>query len=254
MELKVNDHLVHARITSTEWTDIWRPFLAKLYELWAAQPNKRFIIGIGGPPGVGKSVFAEQLHFMIDRGVMHKEAHSVALPMDGFHYPNSHLLQHKRTLQDGTQIPLIEVKGQPDTIDIARFRSHVQQLIDRPENVMWPGYSRMLHDVVPDGFRVHVSINVVIIEGNYVLVDRGAFKGLPEMFDLKVYIDGPAPHIIANLVDRHIAGGKSKEQAKDWVRRIDLPNARIVETSKSVADVVLERDAENRIAAMTWKA
>ena len=253
LELKVNDHDVHARITSTEWTDVWRPFLARLHDLWAANPGKRFIIGVGGPPGSGKSVFAEELHYMIDKGVLTRDAHSVALPMDGFHFPNAYLQQHKRKLPDGSEIPLMQVKGQPDTIDVARFRKHIQSLIERPEFVPWPGYSRVLHDVVPDAIKVHKSANVVIIEGNYVLVNRGIFTGIPEMFDLRVYIDAPAGHIIASLVDRHIHGGKTKEEAKDWVKRIDLPNARIAESSKMNADVVLERDADNRVVNMTWK-
>jgi len=59
--------------------------------------------------------------------------------------------------------------------------------------------------------------------------------------------------IIANLMDRHIHGGKSVDQAKDWVKRVDLPNARLVESTKSHADVVIERDTDDDIAAITWK-
>ena len=56
--------------------------------------------------------------------------------------------------------------------------------VGRPDHMDWPGYSRFTHDVVPDKFRVHASANVVIVEGNYVLVNRGPFAGLPELFDL----------------------------------------------------------------------
>ena len=173
--------------------------------------------------------------------------------MDGFHYPNTYLLKHTRKLPDGSAIPLMQVKGQPDTIDIGRLRKNIQALIERPEVVSWPGYSRLAHDVVPDAYKVHASTNVVIIEGNYVLVNRGAFAGIPDMFDLRIYIDAPPPHIIATLVDRHINGGKTMEEAKDWVKRIDLPNARIAESSKANADVVVERGADNHIANVLWQ-
>jgi pantothenate kinase len=253
LDLVVNEQLVRTRIKSSEWADSWRPFLGRLYDLWTAQYPKRFLVAIAGPPGTGKSVLAEQLHFIVHAGLFHKDAHAAALPMDGFHFPNAVLATHTRKLPDGSEIPLMSVKGQPDTIDVARLRRYMQRLIDRPEYVSWPGYSRSAHDVVPAKFKVHQSVNLVFIEGNYLLVDRGPFHGLPAMFDLRIYVDAPAPKIITTLVDRHIRGGKTLEAAKDWVKRIDLPNARLAEAFKAVADVTIERDREDDITAVTWR-
>ena len=245
LDLVVNEQIVRARISSSEWADSWRPFLARFYDLWLAHFPRRYLVAIAGPPGAGKSVFAEQLHFIIDKGVLHREAHTVALPMDGFHFSNAYLEAHTRRLADGTEIPLSKVKGQPDTIDVLRLQKYIQALLARPEYVPWPGYSRFSHDVVPEKFKVHQSINLVIIEGNYLLVNRGPFQGLPELFNLRVYVDAPAPKIIANLVDRHIHGGKTLDDAKDWVKRVDLPNARLAESSKHQADVVIEPDMKS---------
>ncbi|HVT79308.1 MAG TPA: hypothetical protein VHM90_01515 [Phycisphaerae bacterium] len=253
LDLVVNEQLVRTRIVATEWADSWRPLLGRIYDLWQAAFPKRFLIAIAGPPGAGKSVFAEQLHFIIDKGILHKDAHTVALPMDGFHFPNSFLESHVRHLPDGREVRLSALKGQPETFDIARLQRYVKALIARPEHVPWPGYSRFTHDVVPDKFRVSASTNIVIVEGNYLLVNRGPFAGLPEMFDLRMYVDAPAPKIIANLVDRHIKGGKTLEEAKDWVKRIDLPNARMAESSRHQADVIIERDTDDDLAAITWK-
>jgi pantothenate kinase len=253
LDLVVNEQMVRARITASEWADSWRPFLARLYDLWIVQFPRRYLIAVVGPPGAGKSVFAEELHFFIDKGILHRDAHTVALPMDGFHYPNAILDKHKRTMPDGTELPLSAMKGHPDTIDVARLRRYLQALMARPEYVTWPGYSRYVHDVVPEKYKVHSSVNVVIIEGNYLLLDRGPYTGLPELFNLRIYVDAPAPKIIANLMDRHIRGGQSLEEAKDWVKRVDLPNARVVESTKGVADVIIERDTDDDIASLTWR-
>lgn len=253
LDLVVNEQLVHTRITASEWADAWRPLLGRIFDLWIAHYPKRYLVAVAGPPGAGKSVFAEHLHFMIDKGVLHKDAHTVALPMDGFHFPNSYLKTHTFRLPGGTEIHLSSMKGTPETFDVTRLRGNLQALINRPEYVLWPAYSRQVHDVVPDKFKVHSSVNLVIVEGNYLLVNRGPFAGLPEMFDLKIYVDAPAPKIIANLVDRHIQSGKSMEDAKEWVKRIDLPNARLAESSRHHADVVIERDTDNDIASITWK-
>ena len=77
--------------------------------------------------------------------------------------------------------------------------------------------------------------------------------GMPAMFDLRVYIDAPAAKIIANLVERHIRGGKDLQDAKDWVKRIDLPNARVAEATKGNADVVIERDTDEDLSSVVWK-
>ena len=253
LDLMVNDTLVHTRFNAGEWIEQWRPLLARTLELWTAARPRRFLVAIAGPPGSGKSVLAEQFHWLIERGLFHKEAHSVALPMDGFHFPNAHLQNNFRNLPDGTRIPLDCVKGQPDTFDVKALRQHLKMLVGRPEYMEWPGYSRFTHDVVPNKYHIHHSANFVIVEGNYILVDRGPFAGIPDLFDLKIYIDGPGAKIIANLMERHIAGGKTVDQAKDWVKRIDLPNARIAESSKAHADVILERDGDDDLSNIIWR-
>jgi putative kinase len=253
LELGVNDQVVRTRISSSEWTDAWRPFLGKLYDEVMAHMPGRFLVGIAGPPGAGKSVFAEELNFIVEKGFLHKDVASAALGMDGFHFPNSYLQSHVRHLPDGGAVPLSSVKGAADTIDVPRMRRYLDALVSRPELMPWPGYSRYTHDVVPVAQQVPRGVNLVLIEGNYMLVNRGAFAGIPEMFHLRIYIDAPAPKIVANLVERHIQGGRTIEEAKEWVKRIDLPNARVAESSRQNADVVIERDTDNDIACILWK-
>jgi hypothetical protein len=58
---------------------------------------------------------------------------------------------------------------------------------------------------------------------------------------------------MANLMERHIRGGKEIEEAKTWVKRIDLPNARVAEATRPNADVILEKDAFDDVVSVTWK-
>ncbi len=117
----------------------------------------------------------------------------------------------------------------------------------------WPGYSRYSHDVIPGKFHIERGINIVIVEGNYLLVDRGPFVGIPALFDLRIYVDAPGPTIIPTSLNATSVAEKRSREAKDWVRRIDLPNARIAESTKSSADVIFARDMATELATVSWK-
>jgi pantothenate kinase len=119
-------------------------------------------------------------------------------------------------------------------------------------DVRWPAYSRELHDVIPGRHPVQPSSNIVVIDGNYMLVDRGPFRGMPALFDLRIYVDSPAAVIISTLMDRHIVGGKDETMAKEWVKKIDLPNARLAESTKPLADLIIERSSDGEMVGLTW--
>jgi uridine kinase len=45
---------------------------------------------------------------------------------------------------------------------------------------------------------------------------------------------------VERLVARHIAFGKSPDEARAWVERVDAANARLVEAARERADQVIE--------------
>lgn len=252
MRLMVNERPVETRISPTEWVEQWRPLFAKILESYQHHP-KRLMIAVAGAPGAGKSVFAEQLNWMIFRGIIGKNVRPMALQMDGFHYPNAYLESHHRVLSEGVKVPLSWVKGQPDTFDVQAFRASLEQLRAIAENVNWPGYSRVSHNPVPNAFKVHESHNVIIVDGNYLLSDRPPFAGIKDFFDVKIYVEAPTPKLLSNLMDRQLKNGKSVEEAKAWVKRVDLPNAKMAEQSKVNADAIVTKTTEDEIAGVVWK-
>ena len=120
-----------------------------------AQANgvDRFLFGVAGSPGSGKSTLAEHLG---------AELGAPVVQMDGFHLPNAEL--------DASG--LRDVKGAPETFDAQAFVELVGSLRDPSRPVRCPAFDRTADEPVADQVCVAPSDSVVIIEGNYLLLDQ----------------------------------------------------------------------------------
>jgi pantothenate kinase len=248
--LLINGQRAEMHIRAAEWTKRWRPFLSNLVDMQRLC-GRRMVVGIAGTPGSGKSFFAEQIAWMATKNIMPKIT-VAALPMDGFHFPDSVLSQRFLQLEDGRQIKLTQCKGAPETYDVMMLHDHLVRLKQSPPTMTWPGYDRVFHRPLPNALHVHESVNLVLVEGNYLFLERPPYAGLAEMFDLRIYVEAPPASVVTNLMNRHIDGGKSIALAKDWVKRVDLPNARVVEMTKKKAEVFIQRDRDGAISTVVW--
>lgn len=248
--LIINGQRVEMNIRASEWTKRWRPFLSNLIELQRLC-GRRMLVGVAGAPGSGKSFFTEQLAWMASKNIMPK-VNVVSLPMDGFHFPESVLAERFLQLEDGRQLRMNQCKGAPDTFDVPMLRDHLERLKKIPQKMTWPGYDRVHHRPVPHAISVHESVNLAMVEGNYLFLDRPPYQGISDIFDLRIYLEAPPASIVTNLMNRHIEGGKTVAMAKDWVKHVDLPNARLVEMTKAKAEVLIQRDRDGAISAVVW--
>lgn len=172
----------------------------------------RRLIGIVGPPGVGKSTLAERLA-AADPG-------AVALPMDGFHLPQSRLRELGRR----------ERMGAPDTFDVDGF-ARVLRALRSHETVIAPSFDRSIEEPVPGAITIGRVIHTVYVEGNYLLV----WEDVAELLDETWYLELDPEVRRRRLIDRHIASGKSPDAAAAWVADVDEPNARLIAASAARA-------------------
>ncbi|MFF3571901.1 nucleoside/nucleotide kinase family protein [Nocardia jiangxiensis] len=208
--------------------------LARRVREHAQRVDGRFILGIAGPPGAGKSTFAGALRDAVN--ALAGAAVAAVAPMDGFHLSNAELRIAGATAR----------KGEPDTFDVAGYLAGLRRLRETSpgQAVPWPLYDRERHDPVPGGV-VFDRQMIVITEGNYLLLgDVGAarWSAVRHCLDEVWYLDVPVETLRNRLLQRHIRGGKSAGFAEAKVARSDLLNAELVAATRDRADLVLYGD------------
>lgn len=189
----------------------------------------RFIAALAGPPGAGKSTLAGRLVAELGRGAR-------LVPMDGFHYDNAVL--DARGLRAR--------KGAPETFDAAGFVAMVRRLRaagDTGDNtggeVAIPVFdraadlSRAAADVVTDDDRI------LVIEGNYLLLDRAPWTALHGLFDLTVFLSVPEAELERRLIRRWLDHGLDPDAARARALSNDMPNAALILRESIPADLTV---------------
>ena len=179
-----------------------------------SRPNR--IIGIAGLPGAGKSTVAAQLVEVLPNAVL--------LPMDGFHLPKARLVELGRR----------DRMGAPDTFDVDGFVATLSA-IRAGESFDAPSFDRVIEEAVPGAIQVSPE-NVVVVEGNYLLLDTGGWESVAPLLDLTFFVDVEEDIRVQRLIERHVAFGKTRDAATAWALGPDAVNARLIEATAQRAD------------------
>ena len=185
----------------------------------------RVVVGLTGPPGVGKSTAAAVL---VDEFNSVQRDFAALLPMDGFHLSNAQLVRLGRKGR----------KGAPDTFDAAGFLAALTRVRDayQTADVYVPQFDRMLDESVAAGLVVPASARLVVTEGNYLALPANGFSGARELIDRLYYLRGADAVRRKRLLARHMAGGRSLIAAERWVRAVDEPNAQLIAGTEARCD------------------
>lgn len=203
----------------------------RLEELATSVPEgHRHFVFLAATPGAGKST----LGAVLARCAAHLDLQTVGI--DGFHFPSS-VLENRTVRVDGARVPLVAIKGAPETFDVTALDRHLRD--SRERDLVWPEYDRTVHDVVPG--RDRVSASLVVVEGNWLLLDEPDWAVLAAHSVYNVFIDADPDLLRERLIERKMRGGMDHADATAFYERSDRLNVErvLAHTDRSRVDLLL---------------
>jgi len=186
----------------------------------------RQIIGIVGAPGSGKSTLAQTMAGTLGDRV-------VVVPLDGFHLTDQELARLGRA----------DRKGAPDTFDVQGFLCSLRRLRhDIHQTVYLPEFDRTAELSVAGAIAVRPRHQLVITEGNYLLLHAPGWSDIRPLLDEVWYVEAAQDMRMSRLIQRHIEHGKRPATAERWATTTDQANADLIALSRSEADVLVRSD------------
>jgi pantothenate kinase len=182
------------------------------------------LIGIVGKPGSGKSTLARALVNAIGDS-------AELLPMDGFHLSNAVL----------EELGISDRKGAPHTFDTYGYVTLLNRIRnERTHPIYYPVFDRSIEESIAAQGVVKPTTQLVVTEGNYLLLDNGGWERVRPLLDETWFVDVNDYLRLERLIARHIHFGRSPAAAEAWARRTDELNAHVVGESRERADVCID--------------
>ena len=189
---------------------------------------KRFVIGIAGGSGSGKTTIARKINQSFKND-------SVILSHDFYYKDLSPLPFEERCLVNFDH---------PDSLDTELLVEHISKL-KQGESILHPTYDFAKH-CRSDEWRKIDSAKIIIVEGILIFTN----KALCDLCDIKLFVDTDADvRFIRRLRrDTNKRGRSVDSVVNQYLSTVKPMHEQFVEPSKSKADLIIPEGGHNTIA------
>lgn len=189
--------------------------------------GRRLLVAIAGAPGSGKSTLADAAALAINR---QRSGIAAVFPMDGYHFDDRllHIMGGRSR------------KGAPDTFDVDGLRHMLRRLKQNAEDaIAVPVFDRQIEIARAGARLIPREVEIVLCEGNYLLLQQSPWDSLKPLFDFTVLVDVDEAELRRRLVERWQGYGLPPDEIRAKVEDNDLPNGMVIVTSSSKPDLKL---------------
>ena len=128
-------------------------------------------------------------------------------------------------------------KGAPETFDVRGFADIVRAVRAGDQEVLVPVFDRDREIAIASARSIAPQDRIVLVEGNYLLLDRAPWSGLAPLFDFSIFVSPSMEELERRLTARW-QGYNLDAAGIDWkLNGNDLPNARLVVDNSGPADL-----------------
>ncbi|MBR2668395.1 MAG: nucleoside/nucleotide kinase family protein [Solobacterium sp.] len=237
--VNINGIDVKAQFSEKSITEIFIPLLENLSHIHDLK-KRRILVMLAAPPGAGKSTLVSFLETLAKEVIPGKKVQAIG--MDGFHRRQEYLLSHTVSV-NGQEIRMVEIKGAPATFDLEKLTDKVKE-VTMAQSCLWPVYDRLLHNPIEDV--ITVDGDIVLLEGNYLLLDMDGWRELSGYADYTIAVQAETEFLRARLTARKEASGNTREKAVQFVDFSDMANVRLCleKTRKADLELVINPETE----------
>lgn len=193
-----------------------------------ALPAGRHLVAVAGPPASGKSTLTAKVAAALCKAAPNR---AMVVPMDGYHYDDQLLEARSHRSR----------KGAPHTYDVCGLRHMLGRLRANTETeVAIPLFDREIEISRAGAAVIPSEVEIVLVEGNYLLLNEAPWDSLYDLFDLTVMVDVPDAELRRRLAQRWVELGLDEAAIAAKIDENDMPNGLLVKASSRAADLVVE--------------
>lgn len=195
---------------------VYAELVSRIKTTLASSPHERILVAVAGPPGSGKTTTATYLVDLLNKEVSRcgdtrderAQPYAISVSIDGFHYTREYLDSLPNREEAYVR------RGAPWTFDVEEILKFIKSLqdssklsVDARLVMKAPSFDHAMKDPVEDDIKIGSATSVIILEGNYLLLDEEEWRDISQLVDVKVFVEVDVDCARDRVAQRHVNAG-----------------------------------------------